>query len=57
MPKRSPRAAPLPRAGRLATEQGVAQLVLFLASAANTSVTGAEIRVGHGGQRKTRPRN
>jgi 3-oxoacyl-[acyl-carrier protein] reductase len=31
---------------RLATEDDVARVVLFLASAANTSVTGAEIRVG-----------
>lgn len=34
--------------GRLASEQDVAQVVAFLASAANHSVTGAEIQVGQG---------
>ena len=34
--------------GHLATEQDVAHLVAFLASAANNSVTGAEIHVGQG---------
>jgi NAD(P)-dependent dehydrogenase (short-subunit alcohol dehydrogenase family) len=34
--------------GRLATEDDVARLVAFLASAANNSVTGAEIHVGQG---------
>jgi NAD(P)-dependent dehydrogenase (short-subunit alcohol dehydrogenase family) len=34
--------------GRLATEEDIAQLVSFLASAANNSVTGAEIHVGQG---------
>lgn len=34
--------------GHLATEDDVAQLVAFLVSAANQSVTGAEIHVGHG---------
>lgn len=34
--------------GRLASEDDVAQVVAFLASAANNSVTGAEIHVGRG---------
>ncbi len=34
--------------GHLATERDVAAVVTFLASAANNSVTGAEIHVGHG---------
>lgn len=34
--------------GRLATEDDVARLVAFLASAANNSITGAEIHVGQG---------
>jgi len=34
--------------GRLATEDDVARLVTFLASAANTAITGAEIHIGHG---------
>jgi NAD(P)-dependent dehydrogenase (short-subunit alcohol dehydrogenase family) len=34
--------------GRLATEGDIAQVVAFLASAANNSVTGAEIHVGQG---------
>ncbi len=33
---------------RLATEDDVARLVVFLASAANTSITGTEIRVDGG---------
>jgi NAD(P)-dependent dehydrogenase (short-subunit alcohol dehydrogenase family) len=34
--------------GRLATEDDVALVIAFLVSAANNSVTGAEIRVGQG---------
>jgi 3-oxoacyl-[acyl-carrier protein] reductase len=34
--------------GHLATEQDVAHLVAYLASAANNSVTGAEIHIGQG---------